>query len=139
MKKCLCCMKSFENVVDLKKYYINCHSVDENNYFLKKFFTRKFFLEYFFVVKGISLCVWWTKELKIGGSNVTNVQYANIASQVKFIDTIKYYQQPLSSLAKIADENEKENIRSSCKKLIQNHSTYCASFLHFQMMIKNGF
>ena len=34
----------------------------------------------------------------------------------------------MSSLAKSADENEKGNIRASCKKFIQNHSTYSASF-----------
>ena len=40
MKKCLCCMESFEKVVDLKNHYINYHSVDETKYFLKKLFTR---------------------------------------------------------------------------------------------------
>ena len=40
MKKCLCCMESFEKVIDLKIHYINYHSVDETNYFLKNFFTR---------------------------------------------------------------------------------------------------
>ena len=39
-------------------------------------------------------------------------------SQVKFIDLVKYCQQPLSFLAKTADENEKENIRVSCEKFI---------------------
>lgn len=56
--------------------------------------------------------------INIGGPNLINVQYANIGSQVKFIDLIKYCQQPLSFLAKNADENEKENIRVSCKKFI---------------------
>ena len=37
-----------------------------------------------------------------------NVQYANIGNQVKFIDTMKYYQQSLSSLAKNASELEKK-------------------------------
>ena len=77
--------------------------------------------------------------MNIGGSNQTNVQYLNIGSQVKFIDKIKYYQQPLSSLAKSAGEDGKENIRASCEKFIQNHPTYCASFLHFQTMTRNGF
>ena len=87
-----------------------------------------YFLLIFFVVEGIRLCAWRAKQLNIGGSNLTNVQYANIGSQVRFVDTVKYYQQPLSSLAKSADENEKGNIRASCKKFIQNHSTYSASF-----------
>ena len=57
-----------------------------------------------------------TKQLNIGGTNLTNVQYENIGSKVKFIDTIKYYSQSLSLLAKGADENEKTNTRKSCQK-----------------------
>ena len=36
---------------------------------------------------------------------------------------MKYYQQSLLSLAKIASANEKENIRNSCLKFIQNNET----------------
>ena len=104
-------------------------------------FAHNLFSFYFsvVVVKGIRLCVRRTKQLNIDGSNLTNVQYANIRSQVKFIDTIKYYQQPLPSLPKRADKNEKENIWASCEKFIQNHPTYSASFfLHFQTVTRNG-
>ena len=59
-------------------------------------FTRCFF----FVLKGIRLSIWRTKQLNVGGTNLTKVQYPNIVNQVKFIDTMKYYQQSLSSLAK---------------------------------------
>ena len=34
----------------------------------------------------------------------------------------------MSSLAKSADENEKENIRASCERFIQNHPAYSTSF-----------
>ena len=47
-------------------------------------------------------------KLNTDGINLTNVQYASIGSQVKFIDTIDYYNQSLSSLAKSVDENEKK-------------------------------
>ena len=60
--------------------------------------------------------------------NLTNVQYANIGNQVKFIDTIKYYQQSLSSLAKSASEIEKKNIRASCLKFTKKIETYFAIF-----------
>ena len=83
---------------------------------------------FFFVVKGIKLCVWRTKQLNIGGSNLTNVQYANIGSQVKFINTIKYYQQSLPSLATSANEEEKTNIRNSCQKFILQNKDYSSIF-----------
>ena len=87
-----------------------------------------FSFDFFFVVKGIGLCVWRTKQLNIGRTNLTNVQYTNIGNQVKFINTIKYYQQSLSSLAKNTSEIEKKNIRASCLKSIEKNETYSAIF-----------
>lgn len=66
-----------------------------------------------FVVKGIRLFIWRTKSLNIGGTNLTNVQYANIGNQIKFIDTIKYNQQSRSSLASSVDGKENRNIWKS--------------------------
>ena len=92
-------------------------------------FTHNLFsFDFFFVVKGIRLCVWRTKQLNIGGTCLTNVQYANIGSQVKFIDTMKYCQQSLSSLVKSAEENEIANIRNSCQKFIEGNATYSTAF-----------
>ena len=82
----------------------------------------------FFVLKIIRLCVWRTKQLHIGGTNLINVQYANIGNQVKVIDTMKYYQQSLSALAKNASENEKENVRNSSLTFIKNNETYSRQF-----------
>ena len=74
------------------------------------------------------MCFWKTKQLNIGGTNLTNVQYANIDNQGKFIDTMKYHQQSLSPLAKNASEIEKKNIRASCLKIIEKNETYSATF-----------
>ena len=41
---------------------------------------------------------------------------------------MKYYQQSLSSLARNTSELEKENIRSSCLKFIQNNESYSGQF-----------
>ena len=78
--------------------------------------------DFFFVLKGLRLCVWGTKNINIGARNLTDVQYANLSNQLKFIDTIEYYQQPLPSLAANSDEDEKRNIRKSCLKFIRFYS-----------------
>lgn len=44
----------------------------------------------FFVLKGIRLSVWETQDLNIGGSGLSNINFASLGSQVKFIDTMKY-------------------------------------------------
>lgn len=66
--------------------------------------------------------------MKYWRDKLTNVQYANIGSQVKFIDTINCINQSLSSLAKSADENEKTNIRLSCQKFIKTNSIHSVVF-----------
>ena len=83
---------------------------------------------FFFVFKGIKLCVLRTKQVNFGGINLTNVQYASIGLQVKFIYTIKYYQQLCSSLAKSADETKKIRTRNSCLKFIEKTLTYSSAF-----------
>ena len=62
----------------------------ETQNLIPDFAHNLFSFDFFFVVKRIRLCVWRTKQLNIRGTNLTNVQYANIGLQVKFIDTMKY-------------------------------------------------
>ena len=59
---------------------------------------------------------------------MTNVQYASIGTKVKLIDTIKYYQQSLSSLAKNANYVEKKNVRQSCRRFIENKAIFSLVF-----------
>ena len=108
----------------------------ETQKFIPIFAHNLFSFDFFFVVKCIRFCALHTKQLSIGG---TNVQYANIDLQVKFIDTIKYYNQSLSSLAKSADENEKTNIRKSCKNVLKQTQHIPLFLVPFEMKTKSGF
>lgn len=76
-----------------------------------------------------------TKQQSIGLSNLTIVQYASIGTQVKFIDTIKYYEQSLSSRAKNANDVEKTNTRQTCRKFMENNATY--SLIFYSLSDKN--
>ena len=68
---------------------------------------NRFGFDFFFFLKGIRLSVWKTTNLSIGGSNLTQINYANISDQVTFIDTLKHYQQSLAKLAEGMTEKEK--------------------------------
>ena len=59
------------------------------------------------MVKGYRSTCWGTKDLNMGGTNLTNVKFANISSQVKIIDTLKYFQTTLANSVATADDNEK--------------------------------
>ena len=61
------------------------------------------------------------EDFYVGGSNLTNANYVNVGDQVKFIDTIKYYQQSLSKLAETVTAGEKKSIRIECKKYLKSH------------------
>lgn len=81
--------------------------------------------------------MWQTKQLNIGGSNLTNVQYANIGLQVTFTDTIKYYQQSLVSLAASANEEGKANIRNSYQIFLLQNEDYSSVFNRLGDVKKN--
>ena len=75
----------------------------------------------FYMVNGYNSSCWGTKNINMGGTNLTNVNFANISDQIKIIDTLKYYQTTLANLASTAEDFEKSNIKkilSSLKKII---------------------
>ena len=41
-----------------------------------------FGFDFFFFLKGLRLGVWQTLNLSVGGSNLTNINYANIGEQI---------------------------------------------------------
>ena len=50
------------------------------------------------MLKGIRLNVrkifkFWWQDLTIGGNNLTNINFAMLGNQVKFVHTLNYYQQ----------------------------------------------
>ena len=57
--------------------------------------------------------MWETSDISIGGKNRTNVNYAIIRNQVKFIDTVKYFQRSLASLANSMTDEERKNVTKS--------------------------
>ena len=51
-----------------------------------------------FLLKGIRLLIWETKDLNVGGKGPINVNFASLGPQIKFIDTMKHYLSSLGSL-----------------------------------------
>ena len=72
------------------------------------------------MLKDLRLTVWRTQEIHISAKNPSNVNFAIIKNQVKFIDTVKYFQQSLASLAKSMTDDEQENVKRTCRNFIAN-------------------
>ena len=73
--------------------------VRENYYMIPVIAHNQFRFDFFLILKVIRPIVWETTDIKIGGKNASNINFAAIANQVRFIDTIKYFQQSLAGLA----------------------------------------
>ena len=69
-----------------------------------------FRFDFFFLLKGLTAGVWRTRDISVGGKNLANINFANIWNQVVFIDTIKYFQQSLGTLASNLTDNKKPAI-----------------------------
>ena len=78
----------------------------------------------FFLIKGIRLSVWGTKDLNISGSELTNIKFADIGSQVKFIDTMKYFLTSLGKLASTLEDVEKAQVQKLTLRFLNQHSCY---------------
>ena len=49
----------------------------------------------FYFIKSYRASAWGSKDLNFGGNNLTNINFGN---EIKFIDTLKYYQKRLGEL-----------------------------------------
>ena len=62
--------------------------------------------------------MWETTDIQLGGNNTTNINSAIIQNQVRFIDTIKFFQQSLANLAASMTDIEKKNVKENFKRLL---------------------
>ena len=82
------------------------------------FAHNQFRFDFFLFLKGIRPSVWETSGINIGGKNPTDFNFAIIQNQVRFIDTVKYFQQSLASLADSMTDIEREKIRKNCRRFL---------------------
>ena len=73
--------------------------------------------------------MWRTGDIKIGGKNPTDINFASIRNQIQFIDTIEYFQQSLSALANNLTDKEKSAISRECGKFLRTNSQLSERFL----------
>ena len=76
-----------------------------------------------------------TRDLNMGGKGIRNLSYASIADQVKFIDAIKFYQEPLHALAASMEPTEYQNIKRSIIMFLETHPRF--SFKYSTLTFEN--
>ena len=101
-----------------------CNWIVRENKDVVSCIAHNFFkFDFYFFLKNIRLSTWRTKDLNIGGKNLTDINFASI-DNFKFIDTIKYYQTSLSQLSETADEKEKEKIQKLAIQFLKKHDYF---------------
>ena len=75
-------------------------------------------------MKGFSTTSWCSKELSAGGTNLTNLNFANIRGEIKFIDSLKYYQRSLAELTSSMDLKEIDKARTLMNSFLKNHQYF---------------
>ena len=75
------------NIIDYAHNLCN-QNVRENRNQIGVIAHNLFEFDFFFFLKGLRMGVWQSTNLFIGGSNLTNINFANIGEQIKFIDCI---------------------------------------------------
>ena len=90
----------------------------ENYYTIPILAHYQFRFDFYLFLKGIRPSIWKTTEIAIGGKNPTDVNFAIIRNQVRFIDTVKYFQQSVASFADSMTDIERENVRKICQKCL---------------------
>ena len=95
-----------------------------------------FRFDYWFFLRGYSTTAWTTKELSAGGNNLTNLNFSSIRGEIKFIDTIKYYQRSLAELTSSMDENEIAKAKKTMRQYIEKHYYFSQVWLFLPPLIQ---
>ena len=91
----------------------------------------------FFFIKGYHTTAWGTKDLNIDGTNLTHTNYGNIAREIKFIDTLKYYQKRFTSISCNTIRRWKNSIKHLTKQFFNQRSYFSEVLKHQSDSQKN--
>lgn len=80
-----------------------------------------FGFDMYYFIKGYVASVWCSKEKKIGGSNLTHKNFSNITGEIKFIDTLKYYQKSLAELASVLSNEEQQAVEKLTEQVLNQY------------------
>ena len=81
-----------------------------------------------FLTKRIWLSLWKTQDVSLLGSGLTILKSYNIGRHVKFIDSFKYYRQPLPKLVRNTTSEEKKRIKCFFLEFLGFQHPYYSKF-----------
>ena len=64
---------------------------------------------------------WCSKDVNIGGTNLTHANYGNISNEIKLIDSLKFYQRSLSEFSSTLTDDEKKAVKALTENFLNHH------------------
>ena len=95
--------------------------VKENIFQIPVIAHNLFGFDLYYFIKGYVTSAWCSKELKIGGNNLTHINFSNITGEIKFIDSLKYYQKSLAELVSTLSDEEKMAVKKLTEQFFNQH------------------
>ena len=92
-----------------------------------------FGFDLYYFIKAYIASGWCYKSLNIDGTNLTQVNFGNIAGEIKSLDTLKFYQKSLADLASTLSDEEIVAVKKVAEKFLNEHYYFstiwpCLSF-----------
>ena len=86
------------------------------------FTAQTFFgFDLFYFLKTYTASAWCSKELNIGGTNLTHTNFGNINNKIKLIDSLKFHRRSLGELSSTLTLQEKTAVKNLAKKFLSEH------------------
>ena len=104
------------------------------------FIAHNFFgFDLYYFLKAYIASDWCSNTLNIGGTNLIQVNFGNIAGEIKLIDTLKFYQESLAGLASTFSDEEIVAVKKVTEKFLNEHYYFSTiwSYLSFKTKEKN--
>ena len=101
------------------------------------FIAHNFFgFDLFYFMKTYIATAWCSKELNVGGTNLTHANYGNISNEIKIIDSLKFYQRSLSELSSTLTEEEKNAVKFLTNQFLNHHYYFSTVWPYLTAKIK---
>ena len=82
---------------------------------------KLFGFDLYYFIKDYIASAWCSKELSIGRINLTHINFSNITGEIKFIDSLKYYQKNLAELASTSSQEEITEVKKLTQQFFLQH------------------
>ena len=101
------------------------------------FIAHNFFgFDLLYFMKCYIACAWGSKELNIGGNNLTQANYGNLKSEVKLTDSLKFYQRSLGKLSFTLTNTEKNTVKKLTENFLKQRYYFCTIWPYLNIQKK---